>query len=46
MDGTGANPFVGEVRDAKLMAPLLGRPPENPPRFVDIAVVPVERLAR
>ncbi|WP_140886884.1 PDC sensor domain-containing protein [Muricoccus nepalensis] len=30
-------PFVSDVHDAILMAPLLGRGPDNPPRFVDLA---------
>lgn len=30
-------PFVSEVHDAKLMTAVLGRPADNPPRFVDIA---------
>lgn len=32
-----AGPFVGEVHDGSLMAALLGRPADNPPRFVDLA---------
>jgi len=30
-------PAVEDLHDAILMAPLLNRPPENPPRFVDLA---------
>lgn len=30
-------PFVGEVHDGSLMAAVLGRPSDNPPRFVDLA---------
>ncbi|WP_165982248.1 sensor histidine kinase [Dankookia rubra] len=30
-------PFVGEVHDGLLMAAALGRPADNPPRFVDLA---------
>lgn len=30
-------PIVENLHDAILMAPLLNRPPENPPRFVDLA---------
>ncbi|MFC0389340.1 HWE histidine kinase domain-containing protein [Muricoccus vinaceus] len=30
-------PFVSDVHDAILMAPLLGRGSDNPPRFVDLA---------
>ncbi|WP_084698567.1 HWE histidine kinase domain-containing protein [Muricoccus aerilatus] len=30
-------PFVADVHEALLMAPLLGRAPENPPRFVDLS---------
>ncbi len=30
-------PIVADLHDALLMAPCLGRGPENPPRFVDLA---------
>lgn len=30
-------PFVGDVRDALLLAKILGNDPANPPRFVDVA---------
>ena len=30
-------PFVGEVHDGKLIGAALGRPPDSPPRFVDLA---------
>jgi two-component sensor histidine kinase len=30
-------PFVADVHDGKLMAPVLGRGPENIPRFVDLS---------
>ncbi|MFZ6761212.1 HWE histidine kinase domain-containing protein [Pseudoroseomonas sp. WGS1072] len=30
-------PFVGDVHDARLMSPLLGRPADDPARFIDLA---------
>jgi PAS domain S-box-containing protein len=30
-------PFVADVHEATLMAPFLGRGPDNPPRFVDLS---------
>ncbi|EFH10974.1 PDC sensor domain-containing protein, partial [Teichococcus cervicalis] len=39
-------PLLVDVHDAVLMSPLLGRPPENPARFVDLAAPVIDMEGR